>query len=92
MRFGCRNNRPRNPLPLVRIREVAGHRICPPAGEFCHNPFAIPLTQLIGEALRMSIPPELDLAIRLHDAAHRPEGTKQPVIIKDRLMRSGMVD
>jgi hypothetical protein len=36
----------------------------------------------------MSISPELNLAIRLHDTAHRPEGAQQPVILRDPLMGS----
>ena len=74
MRLGGRNNRPCNPPPLVGIREVTGQSIRPPASEFRHNPFAIPLTKFISKALRMRIPPELNLSVRLHDADHRPEG------------------
>ena len=70
MRLGRRNDGPRNPPPLIRILEITSQRIRPPAGEFRHNPFAIPLAQLFSEPLSMGISPELDLAIRLHDTAH----------------------
>jgi hypothetical protein len=88
MRLRCRNNGPRDPRPLVRILEIPCQRIRPPAGEFRDHPVAIPLAQFIGEPFGMSISPELNLAIRLHDTAHRPEGAQQPVILRDPLMGS----
>src|SRR3989338_2372391 len=92
MRLCRRNNRPRDPLPLVCILEIPCQLIRPPAGEFCHNPFAIALTQLVGEPLSMGITPELNLTICLHDAAHRPEGAQQPVIFANDCMRQGMLN
>jgi hypothetical protein len=78
MRFGRRNNRPRDPRPLLSILEVFCQRIRPPDRKLRHNPFAVLLPQLFGKPFSMGITPELNLAIRLHDAAHRPEGTQQP--------------
>jgi hypothetical protein len=53
MRLFRRNNHPRNPLPLVRIRKGTGHCIRPPRGEFRRNPVAVLLAQLIGKPLCM---------------------------------------
>ncbi|MFZ1340990.1 MAG: hypothetical protein WAS26_18265 [Paracoccaceae bacterium] len=52
----------------------------------------IPLSQLIREVLYMRIAAELDLSISLHHAPHRSEGPQQPIIARNHLMRSGMVD
>ena len=92
MRLGGRDYRLGDPRSLVRVLEIRSQRIRAPAGEFRDNPFAIPLTQLISEPLSMGITPELNLAIRLHDAAHRPEGAKQSIIFGNDLMRPGMLD
>ena len=70
MRLGCRNNRSGDPLPLALIFEIRSQRIRPPAGEFRHDPSAVPLSKFIGEPFRMGISPELHLPNCLHDTAH----------------------
>ena len=59
---------------------------------FRDNPFAIPLTQLISEPLRMSIPPELDLALGLQDPTHGPQRAHQPVVLGQGFMWNGIVN
>lgn len=92
MRLSRRNNCPCDSPPLDRILEIPFQRIRPPTGELRHNPFAIPLAQLISEAIRMGISPEFDTPIRPHDAAHRPKGAQQSVVFRCYLMRPSMLD
>ena len=92
MRLGSRDNRPRNPLPLGLVLDVLCQDIGPARGKVRHHAVPVPPAQFIGEALRMGIPSELDLAVCLHDARHRPQRADQPVIFRHGLMGYSVVD